>query len=140
MESKMLLSEKFRLEIHWDKSIYNQDGVVKFEECYLSGPAVKEVEQMNQKDSITMDFSNQYRIFINDFYTAIFFWDGVRQTSEKIYLYNVMLKNKYMNSVPRLKDDDYIVVDTKNHVPEKHPFFLIYPSFLIRADGELYKF
>ena len=134
------ISERYRLEIHWDKVLYEQDEVAKFEGCYLSGPAVKEIEQMNRQDYIRIDFSNQYKIFTDDFYTATFSWDGVRQTPDKIYLSNVILKNKYVNSVPKLNDDDYIVVDTKNHVPEKHQFFLMYPSFLVRADGELYKF
>lgn len=138
--NKFMLSERFRLELHWNKAMYDQDGVAKLEGAYFSGPVMREVEEINVKDFMTLDFVNQYLVFTKNFYVAILSWDGVRRVDNRIYLSNVELKNKHINSVPKLKDDDYIVVDTKNHVADKHQFYLNYPSYLIRSDGEQYKF
>jgi len=134
------ISEKFRLEIHWNKVIYKQDGVATIEGCYLTGPVLKEVSQLNEKDGISLDFANQYRFFVPSYYIANLIWQGVKHTSNKIFLYNTVLTNKYVNSVPKLNNDDYIVVDTKNHEDEKHQRNLTYPSYLIKYDGEIYNF
>ena len=74
---KFRISEKYRLEIHWDKSIYDEDGVAKLEGCYLSGPAVKEVAQMNESDSIVLDFATQYVVFVKHYYVAKLSWKKV---------------------------------------------------------------
>jgi hypothetical protein len=134
------VSEKFRLEIHWDKVIYDQDGVTKLDGCYLSGPVIKEVAEMDQKDVIALDFGNQYVVFTPNYYVAKLSWEGVRHTPHKIYLDNAILKNRFLNSVPNLNDDDYIIVDTKNHEDDKHQYHLSYPAYLIKFGGEVYNF
>jgi hypothetical protein len=134
------ISEKYKLEIHWNRSVYEQDGAAKLEGCYLSGPVIKEVLEMEQKDNISLDFGNQYVVFVPNYYVAKLFWEGVRHTPSKIHLTNVVLKNKFLNSVPNLNDDDYIIVDTKNHEDEKHQYYLSYPSYLIKFKGEIYNF
>jgi len=137
---KFRISEKYRLEIHWDKVTYNRDGVAKLEGCYMSGPAVKEVDQMNESDGIVLDFATQYIIFTRYYYVAKLSWNGVNQTLEKIDLLNTVLESKHINSIPKLEDNDYIVVDTKDHEDAKHQMSLNYKSYLIRSDGELYTF
>jgi len=134
------IAEKFRLEVHWAQALYEEDGVAKLVGCCLSGPAVKQVEQMNPNDVISLDFAKQYIVFVKHFYIAMLSWEDVKQTAEKIYLSNVKLTNKYVNSVPKLNHSDYIVIDTQDHENEKHQYNLTYPSYLIRFDGELYKF
>ena len=138
--NKFMLSERFRLELHWNKVTYEQDGIAKLDGAYFSGPVMREVDQINTRDFMKLDFVNQYLVFTKDFYVAVLSWDGVSRIDNRIYLLKAELKNKHMDSVPKLKNDDYIVVDTKNHVAEKHQFFLNYPSYLIRSDGEQYKF
>jgi len=140
MKNKMLLGERYRLEIHWEKVIYEQDGIAKLERCYLSGPAIKEVVEMEQKDTIDLDFFNQYMLFVKSYYIARLAWEGIRRISDKIYLNNVILTNQKVEAVPKLNDDDYIVVDTKDHEDEKHQYNLTYPSFLVKSTGELYNF
>lgn len=137
---KFRIAEKFILEIHWDNASYEQDGLAKLSGCYFSGPVLKEVNQLNEKDSMNLDFGNQYSIFVKHYYVAKFSWEGIRITSEKIFLSNVFLKNKNVNSVPKLNDDDYILVDTKDHTDTTHQYHLIYPSYLIRFDGDKYDF
>ena len=136
----MLLGEKYRLEIHWKKVVYDQEGIVTLEGCYLSGPAVKEVAEMNQKDAISLDFGNQYAVFVPNYYVVKLSWGGVRHTPHKIYLNNVILQNSFLNFVPSLNVDDYILIDTKNHEDEKHQYYLSYTSYLVKFDSELYNF
>jgi len=134
------IGERYRLEIRWQKAIYNQNGESKLVGCCFTGPVIKEVDSLNEEDSMSLDFFNQYRIFVPSYYIANLSWRGVRFAENKIELDNVKLKNKYINSVPKLKNDDFIVVDTSNHTEEKHHLFLTYPAYLLRFDGELYKF
>ena len=137
---KFIISERFRLEIHWEKVNYEKKGIASIQECYLSGPALKEVEQLNEKDFIRLDFVNQYIIFVKNYYIAKLSWFGVRHTPEKIFLYNVKLENMNINVVPKLRNNDYIVVDTQDHEDEKHQYNMRYISYLLKADGSLYNF
>jgi len=134
------ISEKYRLELRWGKVSYKTDGEAVLTGCCFSGPVIKEVTQMNQQDYMELDFGNQYIVFVSRFYIASLSWGGVKHTADKIYLYNVILKNKYVNSVPKLNDNDYIIIDTANHEDEKHQHNLVYPSYLLRCDGESYNF
>jgi hypothetical protein len=134
------ISERFRLEIHWSKVKYEKEGIAQFEGCYLSGPVLNEVAQMSEQDTIVLNFSEQYKILLNYYYVAKFSWRGIKQSNEKIYLSNVILSNRYINSVPQLKDDDYIVVDTQDHEDYKHQLNFTYKSYLIKSDNEVYNF
>jgi len=134
------ISEKYRLEIHWKEVIYEQEGLAKLEGCYFSGPVLKEVEDIKQQDHIQMDFSNQYMIFVPFYYVAKLSWNGAKHKPHIIYLDNVLLENRHINSVPKLNNDDYIVIDTKDHEDAKHQHNLTYPSYLIKSDGGLYNF
>jgi hypothetical protein len=137
---KFRIAEKYILEIHWDKVIYEQEDMAKLYNCYLSGPVLKEVTRMNEKDFMDLDFGHQYVVFINHYYIAKFSWEGVRRTPDRIFLNNVLLTNKNVNAVPKLNNDDYILIDTKDHVDRKHQYTLTYPSYLIRFDGDKYDF
>lgn len=134
------ISEKYRLELHWEKAIYEQEGIAKLMGCSFAGPALKEAAAVNENDFISLDFANQYLFFVPSYYIAKLSWKQVSQSSNIIHLYDALLTNKHVNSVPKLKDDDFIVIDTKNHEDDKHNFHLTYPSYLIRFDGDLYKF
>jgi hypothetical protein len=132
--------EKYKLEIHWEKVEYKKEGIANIIGCYLSGPVLKEVVQLNEKDFINLDFVNQYAVLVKNFYIAVLNWEGVRHTPDKIFLNNTMLKNININGVPKLRNDDYIVIDTKNHEEEKHMYHLTYPAYLLKCDDTLYDF
>jgi len=136
----MLLGEKFRMEVHWKKVSYEKEGVANIKGCYLSGPVLKEVEQLNEEDFIKLDFTNQYIIFVKNYYIAKLFWNGVKHTPEKIFLYNVKFENMDINAVPKLRNNDYIIIDTQDHEDEKHQYHMTYTSYLLKADGSLYNF
>jgi len=136
---EFMISEKFRMEIHWKKVSY-KEGIDNIQGCYLSGPVLKEVEQLNEEDFIKLDFSNQYIIFVKNYYIAKLSWSGVKHTPEKIFIYNTKLENMNINVVPKLRNNDYIVIDTENHEDEKHQYSMTYHSYLLKADGQLYNF
>ena len=134
------ISEKYRLEVHWTNSIYEQEGTAKLEGCYFSGPAVKDADQVNDNDSILLDFAYQYIVFVPSFYIAKLSWEEVKQSTDRIDLSNALLTNRHVNSVPKLNNDDYIVIDAKDHESETHYTHLTYESYLVKHDGDLYKF
>ena len=136
----MELYDKYCLVIRWKRVEYIVDGVANLIECYLSGPVVKELSKLNINDYILLDFSNQYAVFIPSYYIAKFSWNGVEYFDNIVKLKNVILENKYLNSVPKLHDDDFIVVDTSKHVEELHHLYLTYPAKLFRYDGHVYGF
>ncbi len=137
---KFGIAEKYRLEIHWSDVVHSNDDEDVLIGCYLSGPVVVEVQEMEQADSIALDFGNQYKIFVPQYYVARLSWRGVKHTPNKIYLDNVDLVNKFTNYIPKLNRDDFIVVDTKNHTDIKHEFYLTYAAYLINKEGDMYNF
>jgi hypothetical protein len=137
---EFMVSEKFRMEVHWEKVNYKEEDIANIQGCYLSGPVLKEVEQLNEEDFIKLDFASQYIIFVKNYYIAKLSWRVVKYTPEKIFLYNVKLENMNINVVPKLRNNDYIVIDTENHEDEKHQYNMTYSSYLLKADGSQYNF
>jgi len=136
----MDLKDRFKLEIHWEKVVYNKDGVAQLINCYLIGPVLNELTQLNNEDYIFLDFTNQYCIFIPSYYIAKFYWRGVHYLESIIKLDFALLENKYINSVPKLENDDFLIVDTSNHTDDKHAMYLTYDAYLIRYDKIPYSF
>jgi len=134
------IEDKYRLELYWSTVNYDMEGVAKLNGAYFKGPVLREVAQLEQQDIMNLDFKDQYIFMVPFYYVAVLSWQGVNQTVEKISLSNVILKNKYLNSVPKLNDDDHILIDTKNHEDDKHQCYLSYPSYLIKFDGDVHNF
>ena len=137
---KFSISEKYRLEIRCKKAIYDKEGVANLMGCYLCGPVINDVAQMNADDSILLDFSNQYIVFVPNYYVARLSWRQVKHVDNVIYLYDAKLSNSFINSVPKLNVGDHILVDTKNHEDNKHQHHLTYPAYLVKHTGELHIF
>ena len=59
---------------------------------------------------------------------------------------SITLKNANMshdtelNRVPKLSDADYLIIDTSGHEVERHPFNLLYKTYVVNEDTQLYKF
>jgi hypothetical protein len=45
-----------------------------------------------------------------------------------------------INVVPKLRNNDYIVIDTENHEDEKHQYNMLYSAYLVGKNGALYNF
>jgi hypothetical protein len=137
-----LLSEKYRLEIHWDSVEKDKDyGVLYFRGAYFSGPALNAADKINGKDEIKLDFCSQYTILVKNVYIATFAWEGVTYKDKKIYLNKAVLSyDRDVEGIPTLKNNDYIVIDTRNHENEKHYYNMFYPAFAVNKENEMYNF
>lgn len=137
---EFMVSERYKLEVHWKRIKYEVDQTALLEGCYFSGPVLSQALKLNDQDYMDLDFTNQYLIFVDHYYIARLSWSGVDYRSEKIFLGNVTLKNINLNAVPKLNNNDYIVIDAKDHEEEKHQYTFVYPSYLIKQDSTLYNF
>ena len=139
---KFILSERFRLELKWKKAIYEIEGVCKLNGAYFCGPALVEALQLNNNDHIMLDFFVQYMVLVNNVYVAKLSWgevvyngDGTISLKDAIITHDTEL-----NRVPKLKDNDYLVIDTENHEVEKHLFHTVYKTFVVNETTSLYMF
>jgi hypothetical protein len=139
---KFILSERFRLELKWKQAIYEIEGICKLEGAYFCGPALAEALQLNNNDHIMLDFFEQYMVLVNNVYVAKLSWgeviynnDGTISLKDAIITHDTEL-----NRVPKLKDNDYLVIDTENHEVEKHLFNMVYKTFVVNETTNLYMF
>ena len=138
--SKFLLSERFRLELHWKKCTHKK-GEIHFEGAYFSGPVLKQAVELNQSDHITLDFCRQTMVVVNGVYIGTFAWNGVEYGQDKIFLRAaVMMYDKKLKNIPKLKDTDYLVIDTRDHENEKHNYNSLYPTYVVSKDSDLYDY
>lgn len=138
---KFLLSERFRLELHWQECIHNKVGEMHFVGAYFTGPVLKEATKLNQVDHITLDFCHQTMVMVNNVYIGTFAWGGVEYKNNKIFLKAaVMLYDEKLKNIPKLNDTDYLVIDTRDHENEKHNYNTLYPTYVVGKDSELYDY
>lgn len=135
-----LLSEMYRLELKWEKVIYSKEAC-ELIGAYFSGPAISIAQKINSNEYIKLDFFKQYFPAILDVYVAKFKWGEVIYNNDN----TVDLKDTYIieagvNKAPKLKNTDYIVIDTEDHEASKHGFNLVYVSYIVNENGILYKF
>lgn len=138
----MKLGEKYRLELHWKKAVFETEGVCKLEDAYLSGPALRMAEKINNNDYINLDFYKQYIILVKNVYVAKLSWCEVIYNKDGTVTLNdsVITHDTELNMVPKFKNTDYLVIDTQKHEAATHYMHLVYESFVVNENGELYKF
>ena len=157
---EFLISEKYRLEIHWDSVRYLDDGTVKLIGCYFTGPVLKDAAKLSDKDHMSLDFGSQYITFVGNYFIADFKWEGVRYIEDKnqISFSAASLSSRYPENIPVLTDNDYLVIDALDHDVERMSVEketgdrkssirttnmsvpLSYKTYLLREDGQLYNF
>lgn len=139
---KFFLSERFRLELKWKSAIYNADGICNLKGAYFCGPALSDAERINSNDYILIDFYRQYMIIVDNVYVAKFSWGEVVYNNDGTISLNdaVISHDTELNKVPKLKDNDYLVIDTENHEDEKHAYNLVYRTYVVNETTSLYKF
>lgn len=139
---EFVLSDRYRLELSWDKVKYNEDGICVVEGAKFSGPALSEAQKLEDTDSIMLDFYQQYIKLVRSVYVANFSWSGVEYNSDgTISLNNTTIEHaSELNRVPNLKDNDKLVIDTRNHTVEKHANNPLYKTYVVSGDKELYRF
>ncbi len=138
----MLLGEKYRLELHWKKAVYEREGFCKLKGAYFTGPALQIAEKINGNDSISLDFYKQYLVFVRNVYVAKLSWHNVVYNKDG----TIMLKDATithdteLNRVPTFSNTDYMAIDTQKHEAATHQFHMVYESFVVNEQGELYRF
>ena len=139
---EFIFSDRYRLELHWKTAIYERDGVCKLNGAYFSGPALVEAARINDNDNIMLDFFQQYIILVENVYVAKFSWVQVKYNKNN----TVTLKNAFvthsteLNKVPKLLNTDHLIIDTSNHETEIHKFNLLYKTYVVNTDIQVYKF
>ncbi len=137
-----LLSNKYRLELHWEKVLFEITGRAKLIKAYFCGPALSIADKINENDKIIIDMTEQYLIFLPYFYLANLSWKTVvySKDGKKVYLNDVVIENKHVNSIPKLENNDYFVFDVSDHEENVHMFNPNYMAYLVNEEGELYNF
>ncbi len=140
--SRFLLSERYRLELHWKKAVYEKEGVCCLDGAYFSGPVLKTAEKINSDDSINLDFYKQYLVFVKNVYIAVMGWEEVVYNGDGTVTLNdaVIIHGTELNRVPKFKDSDYIVIDTQKHEASTHHMHMVYESFVVDENDDLYRF
>jgi len=137
----MLLGEKYRLELHWEKAIFNKDNVCDLKGAYFSGPVLHNAEKINDNDHIMLDFFHQYFILVKSIYVGKLSWKKVIYNNDVVLLESAKISHdKELNRVPKLLDSDYLVIDTKGHDIEEHYLNLVYKTYVVNEDKNPYNF
>lgn len=138
----MLLGEKYRLELHWEKARYEKEGVCDLKGAFFSGPALSDAEEVQPNDEILLDFYSQYIVLVKNVYVGKLSWRAVKYNKNNIIslMDAKITHNTELNRVPKLKDNDYLVIDTSNHEMAVHMFHLTYKTYVVNEGGELYNF
>jgi len=137
------LSERFRLELHWDDVLYEQPGRCKVIGAYFTGPVLQIAQQINSNDNIMLDFFSQYLHLVKSVYVAKFFWKEVTyvDNNNKVLLSDAFIEHdKELNNVPTLSNADWLMIDTQGHDVKNHPYVLVYKTYVMNEGKDLYRF
>lgn len=139
---KFLLSERYRLELHWKKAVRPKAGVIHLRDAYFSGPVLAEAQKINDNDHIRLDFCRQMIVLVKNVYVADLHWgEVVYNKNGTITLKNARIEyDEKLKGIPNLEEKDYLVIDTQGHEPENHAFNLLYPAYAVDRDGSLYDY
>lgn len=139
---KFLLSERYRLELHWKKVVYEQPGICKLGGVYFSGPVLSHANKINCDDHIMIDFYSQYVLLVKSVFVAKLSWkDVIYNNDNTVGLKDVLMAHAVeLNNVPQLKNTDYLVIDTSDHEEVVHAQHLVYKTYVVAEAGKEYNF
>jgi hypothetical protein len=140
--SNFLSTEKFKLEVRWEKVLRPKSGEMHLVDAYFTGPVLAQAEKINSNDYITIDFCSQFVVLVKNVFIAKFSWGEVTYGKDnKVYLKNAMLTyDPLIQGIPNLENADYLVIDTRDHENEKHLYNMLYPAYTIDNENELYDY
>lgn len=129
---------KYRLELHWSSVEYNEDDLVVLKGAYFTGPVLSDAAKLNDVDKLTLDMTKQHAILpaMEDYYQALLNWKGVEYKEDKVYLKEVAIRGKYINSLEKLENEDWILIDCREHEEELHPYLLVYWGEIHKKERE----
>ena len=134
----MDILSKYRLELYWDTVEYNKEDMAVLKGAYFSGAVLEDAARINDDDQLTLDMTKQHVILpaMKDYYQAILKWKGVDYKNGKVFLKEAYIRGKYVNVLERLENDDWILIDCREHDEKLHPFLLVYWSEVHKKEKE----
>ena len=132
----MFVLQKYRLELHWSSVEYPQEDLALLKGAYFTGQVLKNAAKINEDDQLILDMTQQHQIFIPNYYQGTLKWKGVEYKEDKVYLKEVGIKSKYINSLEPLRNDDFILIDCKKHEHNVHAFHLVYFAEVCKKSRE----
>ena len=138
----MMLGERFKLELHWKKVLRPKAGEMHLVDAYFSGPALAQADKINNNDTIRLDFCSQLVVLVKSVYVGDLKWGEVVYNKNKtVTLKNARIEyDPELKGIPNLETKDYLVINTAGHENEKHLYNLLYPTYVIDRDSELYNY
>jgi len=134
---KFRISERYRLELHWSKIERPEDGIMVLKGAYFSGPVLSQALELNDNDSIRLDFCTQYSILVSNYYVADLSWGKVEYSGKIIRLADAIIKySLQLDKADNIRDCDYLVMDTANHELNVHALNMLYTTYIIN-DADL---
>lgn len=135
------IATRYELKLSWDKATYTTPGVCVLIGAKFSGNALKIAMAIPNDDRIQLDFYKQYFSVVTGVYVAMFRWGEVTYKDDVVLLDNArIIHDAQLNTAPKFKNSDYIVIDTQDHEEAVHQYNFVYKSFVVNEDGQLYKF
>lgn len=136
----LLCRDKYRLELHWD-SIEYQEELAVLKGAKFSGPVLSQALKLEAPDFIDLDLTPQMLPVLNTHYIVRLDWTKCEYlTDGTINLLGVTLSSSLMNTAHKLKQDDFIAINTAKHEEDTHAFNLVYESQVLREDATPYDY
>ena len=135
--------DKYSLELHWLNVVYTEEGnniVIRLNGAYFSGPALRIALRINDNESIRLDFTEQYIIFLENYHIATLKWGEVIYAGNIVYLKDAYIYTSKKSKIPKLLSDDFLVIDTSLHEEKTHMMYLNYNARTFSSLREDYVF
>lgn len=135
--------DKYVLELHWLNVRYTEgenDIIIYLDGSYFSGPALRIASKIQDNESISLDFTEQYAILLKNYHIAILKWGEVVYSSHIAYLKDAQICVSKKCKVPSFLSDDFLVIDTSFHEEKTHAMYLNYNTKTFSSLREDYAF
>lgn len=130
---------KYRLEVRWDSIEYLNKNTAKLINARFEGPVLKDIKKIESPDAIDLDLTPQCLIVLDSYYFINLSWASAEHTTDgKVKLTEAIIISKGLDSLHKLHDTDFIVINTEKHREEVHAFNLVYESQISKQDKTPY--
>ena len=140
MRDLFQLGEKYRLELVWDFVTY-VDNTCIFTNAYFQGPVLQFAEKIESNNFMFLDFFKQYFVLVDNVYIGKLSWKEVVYEGNRVKLCDCVLTHESeLHKVPKLVDNDILIIDCKQHERETHAFYTTYKTYVSNTDLQVYNF
>jgi hypothetical protein len=130
---------KYRLELKWDGVVYVNSTTARLLNARFEGPVLNDVQKVESPDSIDLDLTPQFTHMISSYYFLNLSWAEAEHTLDgKINLSDAVVISQGLDTIHKLSNDDFILINTEKHREEVHAFNLVYESQVVKKDNTPY--